>query len=191
MGIKCCILAKRNENREDCKIMTCICGIMQRGTVYIGGDSAGTSQSMEQRIRADEKVFVRGDFLFGICGSFRMGQLLRYTLELPKQKPEQDDMHFLVNQFIDAVKATCPQLDGAFLLGYRGNLYAVHGDFQVGKPKIGFDAVGSGADIAIGALHVSSGRPCVRIRKALEASALNNAAVRSPFHILKLAKRGK
>jgi len=184
--------------------MTCIIGLVKKDTVWIGGDSAGTASNMHQRVRADKKVFIRGEFIFGFCGSFRMGQLLQYTLKLPKQPSSKSDFKYLVNEFIDSVRDCLmaenkkaeskkdDELYPNFLFGYRGLLYGVQGDYQVSKPVEGFDAVGSGADIAMGAMHASMkvGDPKKRITAALEASARNNAAVRPPFHILSL-KNGR
>lgn len=179
--------------------MTCIVGLVKGDTVWIGGDSAGTSSTMHQRVRADKKVFIRGEFIFGFCGSFRMGQLLQYTLKLPKHPKGVSDFKYLVNEFIDAVRECLTvenkkitnkddRLYPYFLFGYRGLLYGVQGDYQVSKPEEGFDAVGSGADVAIGAMHASVKvrDPKKRITQALQASARNNAAVRPPFHILSL-----
>lgn len=182
--------------------MTCIVGLTKKDTVWIGGDSAGTSSDMHQRVRADKKVFIRGEFIFGFCGSFRMGQLLQYTLKLPKQPSGKSDFKYLVNDFIDSVRE-CLQAENKkadnqkedvllpyFLFGYRGQLYGIQADYQVSKPEAGFDAVGSGADIAIGAMHASTkvGNPSKRIVTALEASARNNAAVRPPYTVLSLKK---
>lgn len=180
--------------------MTCIVGIEKDGAVWIGGDSAGTAGNMNQRIRGDKKVFKKGEFLFGFCGSFRMGQLLRHNLILPEQAPGQDDVGFLVNDFIASVKACLGEgkeipngFEGAFLVGYRGHLYNIEGDFQVGQPEAKFDACGSGADVAVGAMHASvKEKSCKkRIVQALEASALNNAAVRPPFTVMCLKKGDK
>jgi ATP-dependent protease HslVU (ClpYQ) peptidase subunit len=176
--------------------MTCIVGVERNGVVWMGGDSAGTSSNMNQRIRGDKKVFIKGEFIFGFCGSFRMGQLLQYNLKLPVQASTQKDFEFLVNDFVKAVKVCVsegkeetPGFEGAFLFGYRGKLYGVQGDYQVSKPELEFDATGSGADIAVGAMHASMkgwSSPKKRLTQALEASALNNAAVMPPFTIMSL-----
>lgn len=171
--------------------MTCICAIEHNGVVWMGGDSAGTAGNMHQRIRGDKKVFTKGDFIIGFCGSFRVGQLLQYKLDLPVQPEGKDDFAFLVGEFVDALKSCLKNENDEeaapnFLFGYKGKLYGVHGDYQISKAEHGFDAVGSGADIAIGALHANRSlkNPRKRLHQALKASALNNAAVRPPFTIL-------
>jgi hypothetical protein len=90
--------------------MTCIAGFMQDGRVHIGGDSAGIG-GLSLTVRADRKVFTNGPYAFGIAGSFRMGDLLRYSFKPPK--PEKDDLdRFMRVDFVNAVRACFK--DGGF-----------------------------------------------------------------------------
>ena len=73
---------------------------------------------------------------------------------------------------------------GCFLVGYRGNLYLIGSDYQVGRPSPGYDAVGCGGDVALGALFASSGPPSKRVKTALRAAASHNAGVRGPFKVV-------
>ncbi len=73
--------------------MTCVVGLVTPpGEVWMGGDSAATNSASQQVICADPKVFVRGAYVFGCATSFRMIQLLRYTLRLPPYE-ETSDLH--------------------------------------------------------------------------------------------------
>lgn len=169
--------------------MTCIIGLESNNKVYIGGDSAGTSQDMSQRIRGDKKVFIRDGYIIGFCGSFRMGQIMQHKLVLPQQAKKNDVVTFMVNEFINSLKECLKgeeNLTPNILVGYKCKLFTIMGDYQVGETVTGFDAMGSGADIAMGAMHMNvfKKEPERRIEEALKASALNNAAVRPPFTIL-------
>lgn len=180
--------------------MTCIVGLVHEGDVYIGGDSAGIA-GLSLSIRSDEKVFGNGPFIMGFTTSFRMGQLLRYKFAPPAQTVHQDDMEYMVTSFIDA----CRQCfsgngfgdkeathGGNFLVGYKGKLYNIEGDHQVGLPKAPFDAVGCGSDLALGAMYATEGlNPEERIRLALSAASCFSAGVSPPFTILKLEGEGK
>lgn len=186
--------------------MTCIVGLEHEGDVYIGGDSAGVeSWSLAICGRADEKVFLTEseDMAMGFCGSFRIGQLLRYALIPPPQKVGQDDMAYMVTDFIDAVRTMqkdkgsmkkeneLEEHDAGFLVGYNGKLYAIESDFQVGRPIENYASVGCGAQIALGALYATREcgmQPEDRIRLALAAAVEYSAGVRPPFHIVKLPK---
>jgi ATP-dependent protease HslVU (ClpYQ) peptidase subunit len=78
---------------------------------------------------------------------------------------------------------------GQFLVGYRGHLYSVMSDFQVNEMADGYDAVGAGAEYALGALRALRGvAPTTRVRRALEVSAHFNMAVSAPFFVRSLRK---
>jgi len=174
--------------------------MIHNGKVWMGGDSAGTAGNMNQRIRADKKVFVKGEFIIGFCGSFRMGDLLKHTFEIPDTTEVTDPDKFMVNQFVDALRSLLEtenkkaglsdrdKLYPSILVGFRGRLYNIESDYQCGRPEDGFDSVGSGSSVAIGAMHGSKGitSPKARITAALEAASRNDAAVRPPFHVLSL-----
>lgn len=182
--------------------MTCIVGIETKDGVLIGGDSAGTA-GYSQVIRADEKVWKEEEFAFGFTSSFRMGQLLRYNLSVPQtphldaDQPTRDQ--WMTTTFIDAVRKCLKaggyakvengvEQGGCFLVGWRGTLYTVESDFQVGRSLDGFDAVGSGYRLAIGALAATKGKPHerARARHALEIAAKYDAAVNGPFVLVEV-----
>lgn len=176
--------------------MTCIVSIQENNTVYMGGDSAGIA-GLSITIRSDEKVFINGPFIIGITGSFRMSDLLRYKLDPPKQTVHRDDRAYLVTDFVDSLRKCFSAngfgdkdatVGGTFLLGYKGKLYSVQKDYQVGLPSTQYDAVGCGSDLALGSLHSTAKmnlKPEQRITMALEAASTFSAGVAPPFLILK------
>ena len=177
--------------------MTCIVGLVAKNNVYIGADSASVA-GWTSRVTRLPKVFRRGPFLMGYTTSFRMGQLLQHSLMVPPQGEERDDMRFMVTTFVECVRMLLKERGvakieansesgGQFLVGYRGRLYSVQQDFQVNEMADGFDAVGSGAEYALGALASTRGlAPTVRLKKALEVSAHFNMAVSPPFFVRSL-----
>lgn len=174
--------------------MTCIAGLVHKGKVYIGGDSAGV-YGLGLVVRSDEKVFRRGEFLMGFTSSFRMGQLLRFSLEC-KQQTDKDDYAFMCTKFIDAVRACLKaggyatmkdgaESGGGFLVGYRGSLYEVCSDYQVGILADGYAAIGCGEAIAQGSLYSTAKMPPKqRILTALRAAERHSAGVRGPFLVM-------
>lgn len=176
--------------------MTCIVGINRERIIYIGGDSAGANDTSVD-LRADQKVFLlKKRFIIGFTTSFRMGQLLRFSLKVPCQRNGQDDYEFMCTTFINAVRKCFKEGNfgedregGEFLVGYRGNIYKVESDFQVGRKLDSYDSVGAGQDFALGSLYTTeeSGLPPEkRIIFALRAAVKFSRDVREPFYIYKL-----
>lgn len=175
--------------------MTCIVGLVDKGTVYIGGDSAGVAD-YSLMVRADQKVFTNGEFIFGFTSSFRMGQVLRYKLKPPHREPARDVMTYMVSDFVDAVrdclkssgfakKENDVERGGTFLVGYQGRLFRIEGDYQVGETTNGYDACGCGEDIARGSMFASKGADAgKRILQALKAAGYHSAGVCGPFKVL-------
>ena len=183
--------------------MTAIAGIVEDGKVWMGADSAGVG-GLSLVIRSDPKVFKVGELLMGFCGSFRMGQLLRYFLTPPVPKESQDDFDYMVKEFVPAVREIMKghgflnimngveSLDGGsqFLIGRRGALYCIEQDMQVGQLATPYAATGCGQDLALGSLHTthqmtgeSRMKPRERIEAALKAAEAFSAGVRGPFII--------
>jgi hypothetical protein len=178
--------------------MTAIVGLVQNGAVHIGGDSAGIG-GWSLSVRADLKVFENGPYIMGFTTSFRMGQLLRYSLKTPE--PDGDLERFMATTFVDCVrdclkeggwmqKDSEREQGGEFLVGVRGRLFECSLDFQIAEDLDGYTAVGAGFEIALGALHATSRTrmaPQKRLRTALEAAERHSAAVRGPFTFLSQA----
>lgn len=179
--------------------MTCVVGLIQNDRVYIGGDSAGVAgQSLT--IRSDPKVFQKGPFLIGFAHSYRMGQLLRYKLDLPLTFLEMEIYGYMVTDFVDSLREcfaeggfgahgeTGEEFAGRLLIGYQDQLFTIDSDYQVGIPTHQFDSIGCGREFALGSLRSSKGGPIKRIELALEAASEFSIGVAPPFTILKTSK---
>jgi hypothetical protein len=177
--------------------MTCIAGLVYENKVWIGADSAGVA-GLSITPRKDPKVFLNGDFLIGFTSSFRMGALLRYRFTPPRPVEDQDIDQYMNTTFIDtlrsclksggyASKSNETESGGCFLVGYRGRLFCIESDYQVGEGVLSYEAVGCGRDLALGSLFTTQKTkqgPRDRIRIALEAAEQFSAGVVSPFNIL-------
>lgn len=175
--------------------MTCIVGLVDNGSVYIGGDSAGVSGwGLVQR--QDRKVFRNGSFVMGFTSSFRMGQLLAFGFQPPEIPVGVDVFEFMVTDFVEAVRQRLKdggfatnkdsaEAGGEFLVGIGGRLFKVASDYQVAESIHGFDACGCADQIALGSLWSTRSRTSARRRvsEALEAGEAFSAAVRRPFFI--------
>lgn len=175
--------------------MTCIAAVTDGKTVWMGGDSAG-SCSWDIVSRKDPKVFRNGEMLIGFTTSFRMGQLLAHRFTPPTLREGQDVYAFMVTDFIDAVRQCLKdggfakrdsdrEEGGTFLVGFRGRLFEISDDYQVGEAASTYAAVGCGHAYAKGSLFCTDDRsPSARLYSALSAAQEHSNGVREPFTIL-------
>lgn len=174
--------------------MTCIVGLVEGEKIYMGGDSAGVA-GWSLTVRKDPKVFRVGDCIIGFTSSFRMGQLLAHSLRLPKWHDDYDVFEYMVRDFVDAVRQCLKdggfatrekeaEAGGTFLVGFKGRLFEIAEDYQVGELLAGFSACGCGHELALGSLFSTAKMKAMdRVRLALEAAEAFSAGVRSPFNI--------
>lgn len=179
--------------------MTCIAALVDNGRGFMGADSAGVG-GYSLTIRADAKLFERDGYVIGFTSSFRMGQLIRYRIQLPQLPGAGADLErFMVVEFVEAIRAGLKEggcarkkddveTGGTFLVGLRGSLFCIHDDFQVCRARTGYDACGCGYDLALGSLHTTRKlrglEPKQRVLLALEAAAHHSTGVAPPFYVL-------
>lgn len=158
--------------------MTCIVGVEWAGEggrgVVMAADSLGaaghfaTEMSTPKLFRLSQRVAEDGEsqqqeMLIGYTSSYRMGQLLRWELDLPFHPAGMPDEEWLVTRFLSAVRSTLEEggwlrkkdereRSGFFLVGYRGRLYHVERELQVMRSADGYQATGSGQHVAAGAI---------------------------------------
>jgi ATP-dependent protease HslVU (ClpYQ) peptidase subunit len=168
--------------------MSCIVGLKQDSIVYIGGDSAAVcAQSLDVVSCNTEKVFWNRDLLFGVAGSLRRAQVLRYVLYPPKHPKGVDDLTYINKYLVNAIISECARSGSGneeeIILGYGGRLYGISSDLSVFEVDT-FTAVGAGASFAIGVMYATKRQqPKARVKLALSAAAEYNASVRPPFII--------
>lgn len=173
--------------------MSCIVGIAENGKVWIGGDSAGIGPDGELQLRKEPKVFKIGDLLIGACGSPAdyQGWVIPNTIFDPSMAAF-DWVCFTFLPWLRTIRSA--DADFELLIGLRGHLFHVYGTRQVTEELAGFDAAGSGAQVARGALYffewdkTPTGQlkwhPTQRIELALEAAQRFTSTVREPWVIL-------
>jgi len=188
--------------------MTCIVGVVKGGTVWLGGDSAATDGRLNRTIIKDPKVFIKGEFGFGVCGSPKVMDAVAHSFVPPEQENGTDERTFLVETFVPALREKLVELDcagknsspfgggsdvvyeGEMLVGYRGMLYKLQGNFQLIHSASGYDTTGSGGTLALGSLEATKkmGNPRKRVLAALEAST-KNAGCAPPFVVVTVKKK--
>lgn len=180
--------------------MTCIVGVVDNNSVWLGGDRAATDYAFNRTIIKSPKIFVKSEIGIGICGLPKVASIIEHVVKFPKWNDNLSTKAYLSGKLIPAFrnelnKHNCTieyhgqlYFEGAMLIALRGELYQLEGNFQVIETARGYDAVGSGAEPALGSLRATVGVKNVkkRILKALEVSAENNAGVAPPFDVLEI-----
>jgi ATP-dependent protease HslVU (ClpYQ) peptidase subunit len=185
--------------------MTCIVGFIDKinKNMYMGGDSAGVDDRYNLRSRKDVKVFQKEDMLIGYTSSFRMGQLLRFKLKIPKIKKNQDVYEYMCTDFSDSVRKVLidngyakiesnNESFGDFLVAYKGRLFKIEEDLQIAENNYPYNSCGCGENYALGAIlaldFYTRTPPTVEkiVNISLQIAEECSAGVRSPFNILKL-----
>lgn len=185
--------------------MTCIVSLKHEDKIYIGGDTAAVS-GLSVNNRLDTKVFQNKKMLIGYAGSFRLGQLMRFAFKPPKHLKDKDDYEYMCVDVISAIqkcfekhgfgghnKKEEKETSGQMLIAYRGQLYEIYEDYQVGIPADPFQSIGCGSDLAIGAMYAlqnlpKNGKiaPQDQIKIALDAASTFNGGVLPPYNILSI-----
>ena len=175
--------------------MTCIAGVVHKGKVFIGGDSAA-SLNGSVVLHANGKVFLNEGFLIGTCGTARLSNLARYKFKPPELIKGEDLDAYIATRFVDELRNCLKEAgnltisdnyesgDGMLLVGFRSRIYRIDESFAAIRSLDDYAAIGSGMDIALGALFATKSRaPNDRLKIALEAAAYLDDGVRGPFHI--------
>lgn len=176
---------------------TCIVALRHSGHLYMAGDSAGVNDRLRQYHVITQKVFKKGEYLFGFTSSWRMGQLLQHKLNIPDKRKKIEPCVHMATEFIEAVRVCLKkggymkiednvETGGVFLVGYRNMIFLIESNFQVLQILEPYLAVGCGASIALGSLYTSRKKknPRAVLRIALEAAERFSAGVRRPFMLV-------
>ena len=165
----------------------------------MGGDACVTF-SNECRATCDPKVWRAGCFLIGCCGDTSFQTLLQMRLNWPSDLANVLE-HITVSLPAEmrriARQDAVPMPEGAALIACKGDLYlldterescdSTQADLSVERVTEQYAAVGSGAEIGLGALYATRGAaPMKRLVKALEAASLHRGDVAPPFTVLSL-----
>jgi hypothetical protein len=183
--------------------MTCIAALVQDGTIWMGGDSAGTDWDFSLQTGSESKVWLNGPLIFGACGSFRVAQLLRWHLTIPVPDPDGELLEYMTGSLVDAMRdcltaggslttwqdtATEELTESGLLIGYAGRIFEVYEDFGIGEYVDGFASIGCGSGYALGSLFATPNqKPRKRLLTALKAGERYSGGVRGPFVIEKLS----
>lgn len=170
--------------------MTAIVSWVQNGIITMGSDSADVGGEIIQS-RKEPKVFIRENLIIGTCGSWRFHQSLRYAPYDIGQGLGVDKHEWFVRNLLPWMRRHVPAPDleaSEALVGIQGSVFHIYGGEQAAEVTTPYDACGSGAQVARGALYAldvaMTTSPRRRVEIALEAAEKFCTGVRGPFDIL-------
>lgn len=177
--------------------MTCIVALEANGKVYMGSDTFGSNGYTGATYEAP-KTFHNGSALIGICGSYRMGQLLQYALVVPEETLTWDIDRWIALDLMPAIRTAFDAhgwdrlnegraKGGAFLFAISGRCYEIQSDYSFLRSVNGEYAIGSGEYHARGSLHATRdwAKPKKRVAAALAAAAEHVVSVDGPFDFMR------
>lgn len=147
--------------------MTVIVGLVGKKGVFIAGDSQTSTEWIKRNDAGSKTGTLMDTVVYGYCGSGRFGQLLEYHMEHLDPPPlGMDEARWVVRDFIPYLRDVTEDHGhlhvyhnveefgpSAFLLGVRGRLFCIESDFSVNEHVMPYEAVGSGAETAMGSMH--------------------------------------
>jgi len=183
--------------------MTCTFAIFDGQTIIMASDSAGTTEDGSIESQKNSKMFkmtiLRSDgpveILVGFAGCFRAPQIIRHMFQVPEWSSGTPES-YLVSKFVpEAAKLLAKNDIGNkenpfgtcnLLLAFDGHIFIVETNGQILESASRYSAIGSGADVALGAAHALSGSnepSWIIAEKALYAAEAFKSTVRRPFHM--------
>lgn len=177
---------------------------------WIGADSFYGTEMDRNLLHAETpKLFELGDFIFGVSGSLRLAQVIRYGAALPPRKMEivnsevvQEVAAAYIYRVVEAVRLALKEtehqgqingVEGSMPMGgmaevlflYEGLAYRITGAFSFDRDTRGYQAAGSGALYMLGALAVLPKDELgqFRVERALAAAEAHCPTVAGPVDI--------
>ena len=144
--------------------MTCIVGINTGSKIIIAGDRMGSDGFTYGKYH--EKVFAKDGFIFGVCGSYRVMQLIKHKFVIPKMNVGQAVDDYIYNDFTDGFislirqnncaikKDNIDSMEADLLFGFKDKLYGMYANFQILSNSRGYDATGQGRYHAMSSLYI-------------------------------------
>ena len=142
--------------------MTCIIGVEHNGKAWIGADGCTTlvSNNIDMAFESYSSKIVKlsNGMLIGCAGDTIAGNLLRYKFDCPEITEGELWDKYIYSTFLDKLKSCLKDyVDGdnfSAIISWYGKMYCVCNDFHIlHPPKYGVFAIGSGSNIAFGAMY--------------------------------------
>ena len=171
--------------------MTCIVALKTEDGIYMGADKLGSNGFTGASYKRP-KVFVKGEFIFGGSGSYKLLQILEFDFTPPARNINQKEDNYIYTTFFKELKKCLKDngglaeekgiahMLGDFIFGYNNNIYIFQADMSILEPCVDYATIGSGEYHSSGALEVLANSdlpPQEKIIKAISAAAYHVTSV--------------
>ena len=183
--------------------MTTLVAIQGDGWSVMGCDSRLSDEHGRFQIAKTPKIVDNNGVLIGGCGSSRASNVLHYGYVQPKPTIKEDLNTYMTQKFIPAMRKNfvdagidmkedgdVAQIDGGFIISVKGQIFSVSEDYSWDTDVRNVYVMGSGGDVALGALaalgveKVNTIKEAERmIRKAISIAIQYDNMCSQPIHI--------
>jgi ATP-dependent protease HslVU (ClpYQ) peptidase subunit len=183
--------------------MTTLVAIQGDGWSVMGCDSRLSDEHGRFQIAKTPKIVDNNGILIGGCGSSRASNVLHYGYVQPKPTIKEDLNTYMTQKFIPAMRKNfvdagidmkedgdVAQIDGGFIISVKGQIFSVSEDYSWDTDVRNVYVMGSGGDVALGALaalgveKVNTIKEAERmIRKAISIAIQYDNMCSQPIHI--------
>jgi ATP-dependent protease HslVU (ClpYQ) peptidase subunit len=183
--------------------MTTLVAIQGDGWSVMGCDSRLSDEHGRFQIAKTPKIVDNNGILIGGCGSSRASNVLHYGYVQPKPTIKEDLNTYMTQKFIPAMRKNfvdagidmkedgdVAQIDGGFIISVKGQVFSVSEDYSWDTDVRNVYVMGSGGDVALGALaalgveKVNTIKEAERmIRKAISIAIQYDNMCSQPIHI--------
>ena len=188
--------------------MTTLVAIQGDGWSVLGCDSRISDEDGRFQISKGPKIVDNNGILIGSCGSSRTANILHYGYKQPKPNAKESLNSFISSKFIPTMRkyfveagidmkedGEVAENDGGILISIRGEIYAIQNDYSWDTDIRNVYVMGSGGDIALGAL-AAMGVARIKtmqqaeniIRKAIAIAIEYDMYCSKPIHIFTQVK---
>lgn len=181
-------------------MMTCVVSLIDDKSINMACDTYYSTLDTGNT-RKQGKIFKKKGMLFGISGSVRISDVIRYKFSPPPIKGAQNE--YMRTLFVDKLIACLEEnklcedvngvisMDSVILLAHKNNIYKIHSDFQVEESSDPFNSCGTGEIAALTAINTiihekTSSRD--KLKKVLKSVTKYDNYVREPFEFFSIKR---
>ena len=156
--------------------MTCCVAVKEKDRIVIGSDrrimTGNTCES--QCTMGEPKTRILGAYTIAAAGDYASMARL-FGFEYPDHEPTEEEFASIAREGDDS-----PEFEA--IVVWKNHMWLIDNTGAVVQMAEDYLACGSGAQVALGALHATAGQDAVsRAISALRASACHNSCVGGPF----------